>query len=48
MKNNKLSVFDEVCLDVALAMYLPEEHDEIMSDVLNGNYEVKEAADVEG
>ena len=48
MRNNKLSVLDEVCLDIALATYLPEEGEEIMSDVLNGNYEVKEASDVEG
>lgn len=48
MRNNKLSVLDEVCLDIALATYLPEERNEIMSDILNGNYEVKEAADVEG
>ena len=48
MRNNKLSVLDEACLDIALATYLPEERDEIMSDILNGNYEVKEAADVEG
>lgn len=48
MRNNKLSVFDEACLDIALAMYLPEERDEIMTEVLNDNYEVKEVANVEG
>lgn len=48
MRNNKLSALDEACLDIALATYLPEEREEMMSDVLNGNYEMEEANDVEG
>ena len=49
MDKYSLSVFDLVCLDVASAIMMPEEHDEFMEYVMDKYCENEEAGDnVEG